>query len=222
MRMTRELHGSPTRLDPAADVGPETLARKRIVDMRSAFRGGRCKTDFPTTSTHWHESDREGEGRTLNVGSMKSPAYLRAYDKRGLLRLEWQISPQNKKTRRQLPDLIDEHGIGAIWRGASQKCVWPHPWYKRCIKGDAVELEPKPVIPSDLHKFIEAVTLQHGFNFFLMQLLGMSLADVSRKPDYVSSTQFARMKKWATQAANLGYDPKDLQGEIEQCRKPTK
>jgi hypothetical protein len=218
----RDLDGSPTRLDAAGDVGPPEQATRRLKRMRATFRKGECKTNIPTRSTTWIESDREGEGRTLYIGSSKQPTHLRAYDRRSFLRLEWQLAPQNKRTRRDLLDLIDKHGIAAIWRGAAHKCIWPDKWYRDCLAGDAVELEPKPVVASDLTSFVEAIMAQYGDKLYLLELLGFKLSDLSRRADYPTSFQLSARKKWADQATKLGYDVAALQREITQCRKPTK
>lgn len=148
-----ETGGRVSRLDVAADVLPESSATPRLIEMRDLFRKGICTT-LVRSGCQWHESDGVGEGRTLYIGSRASECFMRAYDKRGPLRIEYELKPKDKTLRRFIASSLVKQGPASLWRGAAQLCVFEVEWFKKLMSGDAVEIQRRAASRSEIEESI--------------------------------------------------------------------
>ena len=217
------LRGRVTRCDVAADLEPAGEARGRLLDMRDTFRRGLCDTRIPSKSTRFYENDAPGEeGCTLYVGSVQSECMLRAYDRRGPLRLEWQWKPAEPIVRTCVPGALERYGAAGIWRKLGERCVWPLPWYKQLLAGDCAEIEKAPTRPDDLAKMIAALREQFGAQFWALGCLGVGSDDLAVRPIKPNAEQVRKWEAFCEQAPDLGYDPGPLRAEIKRWRRKSR
>ena len=215
------LGGNLTRVDLANDVGPDDRARDRLYEMVRAFRAEQVQTKMRPTSIEVHQSDKPGDGHTAYFGSRQSNLYLRAYDRRGPLRLEFQWSPP-KQSRRHIPTMLLEQGPGNLWRALASDHVWPLDWYMRLLKGDELQLPPvDPEAATTLTKAFDAIRDQHGSTLWAMMLLGVQLGDLAKPPpDKMRGQDVKKFLGWARDAREMGgYDPVKLETEVQRRSK---
>lgn len=216
------LGGRVTRCDVAADLEPAGEARARLLELRDTFRRGLCDTRIPHTSTRFYESDQPGEGCTLYVGSMQSECMLRAYDRRGPLRLEWQWKPQERIVRACVGEALERYGAAGIWRKLGDRCVWPLPWYRELMAGRCAEIATAPTRPDVLAKTIAAIRDQLGPTIAGLRLLGLTIDDLAKMPGKPNAEQVRKFEAFCEQAPELGYDPRRLRAEVKRWRRKSK
>jgi hypothetical protein len=214
------VNGRVTRIDVAADLEPAGAARKRLVEMRETFRKGQCVTRIPKTSTRFYENDTPGEeGCTLYVGSTSSDVMLRAYDRRGPLRIEWQWKPSDREVRATLPSVLQRYGPAGMWRHLGASCVWPCTWYQQLLKGECADIVHAPKRPDDLARTMAAIIEQLGPTLGAMQLAGVHLGELAVVPKKPNAEQVRKWAAWVAQARDLGYDPSRLDAKVKRCRR---
>jgi hypothetical protein len=194
-------------------------ARSRLLEMRKIFRSGHCDTRIPATSTSFYESDKPGDGCTLYVGSTKSDCMLRAYDRRGPLRLEWQWKPQYVDVREDVPNALEKYGAAGLWRKLGKRCIWPMTWYQDVLTGKCADIAAAPAKPDDLAKTMMSISEQLGPVLWGLQAIGVELRELVRHPPEWNRQQIIRFEQWCAQAPDLGYDSKRLRAEVEGCRR---
>jgi len=218
VKMAQVLGGRVSRVDVAADVEPAELARRRISQMRRELLRGRCETRIPTDSMDLVKSDRPGEGWTLYVGSRSSECFLRAYDRRGPLRLEWEFKPL-RSVRAAVPDAIARYGASGLWRQLATRCIWPMPWYREVLEGACTDLQHEAAGPDDLTRWMAAIVKQIGPNLAALALAGIPLTELAVMPVKPNAQQLRRWDQWCVQARELGYDPVKLEREVKRWRR---
>jgi hypothetical protein len=213
------VQGRVSRVDLAADLEPASHARRRLLEMRKIFRKGDCETRIPKTSTHFLESDKPGDGCTLYVGSTKSDLLLRAYDRRGPLRIEWQWKPSDRRVRETVAATLRHYGVAALWRALGQSCVWPMRWYQDVLKGKCADIANAATKPNDLARTMAAIMEQLGPTLAALQLAGVGLGELACMPTKPNAEQLRKWEAWVAQAPELGYDPKGLEAEVSRWRR---
>jgi hypothetical protein len=214
------VQGRVSRLDLAADIEPASHARRRLVEMRKTFRKGECDTRIPKSSTRFYENDSPGEeGCTLYVGSTKSDLMLRAYDRRGPLRIEWQWKPSDQGVRQAASATLRRYGVPAMWRALGQSCVWPMRWYQDVLRGQCADIANAQTKPNDLARTLAAILEQLGPSLAALQMCGVPFGHVARMPGKPNAEQLRKWEAWIAQAPELGYDPSQLEGEIKRWRR---
>jgi hypothetical protein len=214
-----ELHGWVTRCDVACDVEPADVATNRLLQMRRAFKRGQCITRIPPTSCRLYVDDDPAGGRTLYVGKPSSDLLIRAYDRRGPLRIEHEWKPSHIDVRDSVANSLRRHGPAGVWRRLAGRCIWPMPWFRELLKGECADEVSAPVAAADLENFITQVGAQLGASLFAFHLLGGTLDQLIRRPAKPNAQQVRRWQAWVAQAPDLGYDPTELRAEVERCRK---
>lgn len=213
-----ELGGRLTRFDVAADVEPEQLARRRLRQMVSEYRRGKCETRMrqgPKGSCKLVQSDAPGDGWTAYFGRPTSEVYIRAYDKRGPLRIEFQIAPQGRQERGILAQAVATADVPKLWRTYATRCIWPNDWYRQLVAGDVVELDSPDVLPSTFRDVLAAIQDQYGETLWALDKMGVSVAELLREPDPLTRTKKMRFKRLAEGANKAGYDGDELCRELE-------
>ena len=200
-----ELEAWVTRGDFSLDVQPADLARRRLQQMHRAFRQGRCETAMRRDSWDLIMNDREGEGWTLYLGGKQSQLRIRAYDRRGPLRIETQWRPP-RAVGQVLPELVLKHGAAHWWRSTARAVKFPMPWYRELLE------EPSQVIPhipdasAELEQVIQQLSHQWGQVLWACGKLGMTLDTLQRAPERLRGSQVAKLKAWARAGKSMGYD----------------
>ncbi len=211
-----------TRVDVAADVYPVSTATRRLRQMRRDFERGHCSTMIEPTSTEFYESKREGEGRTLYVGSRTSELFIRAYDRRGPLRIEPQYMPADRRVRTSLPALLIEHGPAALWRTLMARCTWPRPWFSDLMTGHNLDLHATPEDLPDLPAAIATLCQNNRAALVACAKLRITvdeLATMALNASPTNSREVQKWAKWSDEAPELGYDPTDLATLVASNRK---
>jgi hypothetical protein len=207
VKMSVELGGSVTRLDLAADLQPPELARRRLVEMRRAWKRGQVETRLQEAT--WYDRDGPDAGTTLYLGATGGARQLCAYDRRGPLRLEWRFRPE-KGVGRLVPAMLQEKGAAAMWRSVARAAVFPMSWYQELLQGDEAEWSAPAVEGASLVAAIEAVRSQFGQALWAFEVLGMTLADVVVEPEKPRGDVLRKLMSWAHEAPQLGYDGERL------------
>lgn len=213
--------GKVTRVDLAADVGPDDQARRRLIEMVTAWKRGRVQTRMRIDSHHLVKSDRPGEGWTAYFGGQHSALMMRAYDMRGPLRIEQQWRPPGDAAL-YIPLLVKAQGVATVWRSLAATAIWPMSWYQELLDGVTVELEKEQETETMLLQMIEALRTQMGGNLWALEQLGYTLGDLARDPGKdLRGDVAAKYLRWSREAPKLGYDGSKLRREV-QCRLKSK
>jgi len=204
-----------TRYDLANDIEPAGEARRRLRQMDSAFRRGKCDTRI--MSRHLHQSD---DGWTLYLGGKSSPLMMRAYDQRGPLRIEMQHRPADRDVAESIPARLLKRGAAQCWRNLAQAITFPMAWYKDLLGGE-VEILPSEVrTTAALDDVVEQLRQQWGGTFWALEQLGLTLGDLKDPPIALRGSKAAKFKSWAAAADVRGYDGAKLRREVDRlCRK---
>jgi hypothetical protein len=144
---------------------------------------------------------------------------LRAYDRRGPLRLEWQFKPKHRFIRQAVPDALERYGAAGLWRNLAHQCIWPMTWYQDLLRGKCADIASAPSRPDDLRRTLDAMVEQLGATFGALQLLGIEIGDLAHFPKKPNREQMIRWEQWIVQAPELGYDPSALAYQVKKCRK---
>lgn len=212
LQAAMQLRGVVTRIDVALDLEPAARARRRLVEMRRAWKRGLVKTSMAKTSHTWYASEGEGEGCTAYFGGSTSKCRLRAYDRRGPLRLEWQFRPE-KQVGSFLPGhLLDKGPIG-LWRTLGQSAVFPMSWYRELLEGDSIQFIKGDKIESSLREAIEQFRTQMGTTLWALRLLG-ALDDLCVEPEKPRGEVLRKLSRWSKEASGEGYNNKALEREL--------
>lgn len=207
-----DLAGVVTRNDLAVDLEPAEDARKRMVELRQAWKRRQVETAIRTFEEH-----RNDEGWTWYFGGKSANLRLRVYDRRGPLRLEFQWRP-DREIGRQIPEMIARRGTATVWRSLAKGIQFPRvSWYQELVNGEAVELAPAVRDESLLAKVIEQMQLQFGTSLWAFQQLGIGIEELATPPENIRGDTAAKFLRWADDAKDLGYDGGKLRAEVK-CR----
>ena len=222
LEWSEKMGGRVTRLDAAADVGPDDLARARWVEMRRAWKRGQVETSMRRTSFSEIKSDRPGEGCTAYYGDKQADLQLRVYDRRGPLRLEAQWRPPKGMSRSVAP-LVLKNGVATVWRSLLRRsAVWPMSWFQAVLSGAGLEIQTDAQEDATLTSAIAAMRDQMGMALWGLMTLGVSFDELVRDPgDKLRGDQAAKFNRWATEGEKLGYDGAKLRSEVR-CRLKSK
>ena len=203
LHTAKDLGGIVTRADTAVDIEPEEEATARLTAMLQAFRAGRCDTQMKQSK--W-EDTKGGKrpGNTAYFGSKKySEVFLRAYDERGPLRLEWVFRPAADAGKHLAAILLN--GAAPVWRSLAKTCVFPFDWYKRLLRGPDVEWDEPEEEATELRTLIESLRVQYGPTLLFLREIG-ALDDVVCEAKSPRKSAVVKKIAWCDQAAELGYD----------------
>lgn len=214
VKVSRQLEGRPTRIDLAVDLEPPELARRRIREMHRAWMRGKVRTNLAPGSHQMHKDEGEGQGVTAVFGRRKSGFLMRAYDRRGPLRIEQEWHP-HKDIREVVPELLMEKGPGSVWRRLAQEVVFPMEWYQELLVGPAVEWERGEDEETKLGAYIESLRAQHGVGLWMLLELGVKLGDLATEPERPMGRMLQKGARWAREAEALGLDGTELKRVID-------
>jgi hypothetical protein len=209
----QDLAGVVTRADVALDLDPPEKARGRMIEMRRAWRAGKVETSIKKFAEHRSEKP---EGWTWYFGGKSSYLRMRGYDRRGPLRLEFQLRPE-KQTGEHLPEIIARRGVSSVWRSLAHSIRFPMRWYENLLVGDVAKLPETVREESLLEKVIDQLQLQLGASVWALQQLGVTLDDLSTPPEQIRGDVAAKFLRWADEAKGVGYDGEKLRREVR-CR----
>jgi hypothetical protein len=216
LEMVRQVEGWITRVDLAEDVNPPELARRRIIEMRKAFKSGRCKTRMRKGSCRLVQNDAEDEGWTLYLGSKHAEIMFRVYDRRGPLRIEPQWRP-SREMGEQLPELLIDNGATQMWRALARTVEFPMPWYQELIRGKSARIEHEARVDAGFLQLMDQLRKQFGVSFWALRELGITLDDLAVPPKRLRGSQAAKLLDWADAAhAQGGYDGEKLRRAVKQ------
>jgi hypothetical protein len=207
---TDDLGAWVTRYDLANDIEPAGEARRRLRQMDSAFRRGKCETGL--RARHLHQSD---DGWTLYLGGKSSPLMMRAYDQRGPLRIEMQHRPMDRDVGECVPGRLLRRGVGSCWRTLAQTVAFPMTWYRELIEGEAEILPNEMRTEAALEDVVEQLRKQWGGTFWALQQLGLTLGELMSVPVSLRGSKAAKFRSWAAAAEALGYDSGKLRREVD-------
>lgn len=219
-----KLGAKVTRVDVAADVGPDSKARERLKRMVWEWKRGKVETMMHQSSHSLFKSDRPGEGWTAYFGGKSSAVQLRAYDKRGPLRLEVQYRPEDVMGV-GLAATIRSRGVAGLWRGLAKGVVWPMAWYKQLLEGESVKRRADEEVETTFERAMGAAIQQYGMLFAMLGAFGGDLDDVSRQlPQLLRGDDGAKLLRWCDEAQALGYDAVKVEAAREEvkCRLKSK
>lgn len=212
LEMLSDLGCYLTRVDVAGDLEPADAARRRLLQLRREFSGGRVETRMKRASMSWMQND---EGGTLYLGGKTAEHRVRCYDRRGPLRIEHQWRPGDKTQGRFVVEVLLKHGAGPVWRSLSSRVKFPQvQWYMDLLGGSSMELVFKPRISSALPDAVEQFKKQWGMSLCAMMLLGVSPDDLSRPLANLTGDQVAKFTEWAFCADSLGLNGQALRDAL--------
>ena len=209
--------GAVTRVDLACDITPIEEARPKLLQLRRAFAAGKCTTRIPATSHNFNVDKRPGEGNMLTIGSRSSEAYLRCYDRRGPLRMEWEWKPTDDNLRLAIPNALTKRGPADLWRTIARKCVFPIDWCQQLYDGPTVDIHAEPRRMAEFLSALAAFQKQHGEQLATFMACGVLIDELAVPAEHPSGEQKRRRRQFAKEAAEAGYEPKP---EMTRCRKP--
>lgn len=215
----RATGGRLTRLDVAEDVEPASDARVRLLAMREAYKAGQAATRKRLTSWEWRESGSPEDGCTLYVGRRQAETFLRAYDRRGPLRLEWEIKPCSRERGSSLTASFVRVGAGPLWRGAARTVEFGFPWYQSLLEGDAVTVTGSTRDAQDLDELVAALRQTCGPAIELLRVAGYDLAGLGRMPATMGSRALAKYRRIANDLSAVGLDGGAVLERLKQCRR---
>lgn len=214
-----ELEAWVTRCDFACDVEPADLARRRMFEMKRAFRAGRCETNMKRDSFTEERSYGPDSGFTFYFGGKTARLRMRAYDRRGPLRIETQWRPE-RNVGEVLPESILKHGAAHWWRSTAAACKFPMPWYRELLDAPRQVLPQLPDVAGALDEVLTQFRQQWGAALWAFGLLGMTLEDLQHVPERLRGSQGAKLLSWARAADASGGDGGKLRAEVaKRCRK---
>lgn len=203
--------GWVTRLDLACDVHPAEQARRRMLEMRRAWKVGKVDTNIRTFSEA--RSDLP-EGWTWYFGGKQSQLRLRAYDRRGPLRLEFQWRPSSE-VGRVVPEYLERKGAAAVWRSMAESIKFPMPWYQELLAGEVAVLPKMHETDSALMQVLEHLQVQLGTTLWALELLGIDVRTLAVEPEApMRGDLAAKQLRWAADADVQGYDGDKLRAEV--------
>jgi hypothetical protein len=206
-----DLAGVVTRSDLACDLQPAKEARRRMVEMRRAWKSGKVQTAIRTFQEH-----RSDDGWTWYFGGKSANLRLRVYDQRGPLRMEFQLRPE-KIAGEQLPEMVARRGVASVWRSLALGIRFPLTWYQELLQGETAQLGETVCEESTLGKVIDQLQLQLGPSLWALQQLGLQLEDLATPPEEIRGDIAAKFLRWSEEAPGVGLDGSKLREEIE-CR----
>lgn len=204
-----------TRVDLAADLEPSDKARRRLVEMRRAWKRRQVETRMSPSSHEWMSN---AEGCTAYFGGRQAAVRLRAYDRRGPLRLEFQWRPDDRKVRELLPKALQRWGPMMTWRTLAAGVKFPMPWYRQLLAGETLEFTRAAAEESSLEQVADQLREQFGRTLWAMRILGMQLTDLAVAPEApMRGDLAAKFLRWAAEGERQGYDGEKLRQEVR-CR----
>lgn len=217
VRASSKLDAWLTRLDPALDLEPTNLARRRLMQMHRAWMRGTVVTRMAPGSHRTHRDEAEGQGVTMEFGAQGGGLLLRAYDRRGPLRLEWELRPGNRDLGRQTRRQLEEVGAPGLWRRCARAAIFPMDWYKQLLVGDVADwhapAEPAPGFAAAIDQVRESL----GVQLFALKVAGIKLDDLVVEPERPRGEVLRKFKAWAPEATAMGYDGAALE-EMVRCK----
>jgi hypothetical protein len=217
--VVRSTGGRLTRLDVAEDVEPASDARVRLIAMLEAYKAGQVATRKRVTSWEWRESGAPEDGCTLYVGRRQAETFLRAYDRRGPLRLEWEIKPASRVRGSSLTASFVRAGAGPLWRGASRTLEFGFPWYQALLEGESVTVTGSAPEAKDLDELVHALRHTCGPAIELLRVAGYDLRELGRLPPTMGSRALAKYRRIANDLSAVGLDGGAVLERLKQCRR---
>jgi hypothetical protein len=199
-----------TRYDLACDLEPASVARRRLREMDSSFKRGRCETSI--RSREYIESDT---GHTLYLGGKSSPLRLRAYDQRGPLRIEWQHRPVHRDVGECVAGRLLRKGLAESWRTLARAVTFPMPWYRELLSGSAEILPNLVRVDASFEDAVMQLRKQWGGVLWALQGVGLGLDDLAVAPVALRGSQAAKYRSWAASAERAGYDVSAFREHVE-------
>jgi hypothetical protein len=135
---------------------------------------------------------------------------LRAYTRRGPLRLEWQVKPTTPAARSAWATQLTQFTAGEVWRTFGRRCEWPAAWYMQVLDGKAAIVPQLIDETRGLTELLDQLRQQHGPTLWVLQQLGISLGDLTREPANPSGQWLAQMRHFARDADRLGHNGQRL------------
>lgn len=225
LRWAKESCGWVTRLDVAADLGPDELARRRIREMHRAWVREKVQTKMAPTSHEMHTDAAKDGGWTAVFGAKSASIRMRAYDRRGPLRMEWQWRPE-REVGHVVPIIALNNGAAPVWRSLASACVFPMEWYRQLLDGESVEWKSVESEQTTLLRALDQLRAQWGTTIWALEQIGIQLGELARDPvdqatGIMRGEVGVKMLTWAKEAPRLGYDGSKLEQEVR-CRLKSK
>ena len=209
------LAGVVTRADLALDLGPDTEARGRMVEMRRAWKRGQVDTRIKQFQEH--RSEGAGEGWTWYFGGKSAELRLRAYDRRGPLRLEFQWRPE-REAGTTVAHALSKRGNAYVWRSLAERIKFPLPWYQDLLTGDVASWSKTAREDTLFGEVIDQLQTQWGVTLWALEQAGMTLHDLATPPEApMRGDVVVKLLRWAAEADLEGYDGDKLEAEVR-CR----
>jgi hypothetical protein len=139
---------------------------------------------------------------------------MRAYDRRGPLRVEFQWRPQGE-IREDLAERLVRKGPENLWRRCARRVEFELPWYQQLLEGDVDETPSNQRVESTLNEAMFQISHQFGPSFLMFGLLGFDLTDLMKKPDAFSGPQYRKFSKWCDDHERAGNDVSQARKELE-------
>ncbi len=203
-----------TRLDVAMDVQPPELARRRLAHMHRAFKLGRVETRIRRDSCSIYKSEGEGEGWTLYLGKPQSELMIRAYDRRGPLRIETQWRPQGE-ARGIIPEMLVRRGAAHVWRQCASRVRLKLDWYEELLAGEEEKLPASMRVDSMLEEAKFQLWRQQGISLWMLGMMGETIETLRRVPDLLTGPQARKLRAWLDGHERAGNDVAEARRELE-------
>ena len=157
------------------------------------------------------------EGWTGYWGGKSAAMQLRAYDRRGPLRLEFEVRPERAE-RAAIGSLLSRWGAASVWRSYAMRIRFPMAWYVDLLTGDVATWERTKPAETEFEQALRSLAGQWGSSLWAFLKAGVDLNAFaeSLKPELRRDVR-AKLAGWAAQATAAGYDGAALMKEIERC-----
>ena len=200
-----------TRVDLAMDVEPAELARGRLLGLYQSWRRGDVETRIRRSSLSINKNE---EGMTVYFDRRGCELFLRAYDKRGPLRVEFEWRPQGG-AREIIPDLLVQKGPAQLWRRCASRVEFKADWYRQLARGDFDEVPAPERTESALNEAMYHLYKQQGLSLWMFGLIGFNLQDLQRVPDVLTGPQERKFRSWLDAHEKAGNDVTHARAELE-------
>lgn len=202
-----------TRVDLAVDLEPASLARRRLVEMHRSWKRRTVLTRMAWRSHTMYQSEGADEGWTAYFGGRTSALKLRAYDRRGPLRLEFEWRP-DRNISDHVPMLLHRDGAPKMWRSCAGAIEFPMPWYQQLLDGPKVEWQPTEVEDTAFADAMDAIRTQLGVSLWAAEVLGMTLKDLAVEPEEPRGEILRKLMGWVPGATAMGYNGEALKEKL--------
>jgi hypothetical protein len=139
---------------------------------------------------------------------------IRAYDRRGPLRIETQWRPQGE-ARGIIPEMLVRRGAAHVWRQCASRVRLKLDWYEELLAGEEEKLPASMRVDSMLEEAKFQLWRQQGISLWMLGMMGETIETLRRVPDLLTGPQARKLRAWLDGHERAGNDVAEARRELE-------